>query len=81
MSGKTWTALCPMPMCQKVSEVIIPTDEYLHLLERTGEPIQDVLTSLSDADRELVLTGICNPCWNFHDEHNATQHLMHDENI
>ena len=73
MSGKTWTALCPMPMCQKVSEVIIPTDEYLHLLERTGEPIQDVLTSLSDADRELVMTGICNSCFDFHTEYNQNQ--------
>ena len=75
MSGKTWTALCPMPMCQKVSEVIIPTDEYLHLLERTGEPIQDVLTSLSDADRELVMTGICNSCIHFHTDLNQVDIL------
>ena len=55
----------PCPFCGKVTELEIPTDEWLDGLEayKNGTHVQYAWPNLSPAQRELFITGICEKCW------------------
>ena len=51
----------PCPFCGKVNEIVVPKDGYVRWVD--GELIQKALPTLSDEEREMLLSGICPPCW------------------
>lgn len=51
------------PHCGKISKVKIPKDEWENWDNGKGGLIQNCLPSLSQDDRELLLSGICPECW------------------
>lgn len=52
--------LCPI--CRKMLSVEVPEKGYLAW--RRGELlIQDAMPELTEAERELLLSGICADCW------------------
>jgi hypothetical protein len=48
-------------MCGKSYTVVVPHDGFIAW--RNGGKIQDCLPSLSNEDREALMTGICGDCW------------------
>lgn len=56
----------PCPSCGKVSEITIPTNEWLDGLKayKNGAVVQNAWPKLSPSQRELLITGICETCWN-----------------
>jgi hypothetical protein len=46
--------------CKALTWVEAPADGYLEW--KKGVPIQQALPTLSDTDRETLLTGMCPPC-------------------
>ena len=50
------------PVCGKSYTVTVLRDEFIKW--RNGGRIQECMPSLSDEDREALLTGICEDCWN-----------------
>lgn len=52
---------CRCPMCGKSYTVIVPHEGFIAW--RNGDRIQDCLPSLSNEDREALITGICGECW------------------
>jgi hypothetical protein len=50
------------PQCGKAWNVKIPRIEAQTYLQ--GVHIQRAMPSLPPADRELLLSGMCEPCWN-----------------
>lgn len=49
------------PMCGKQYTIIVPHDGFINW--RNGDRIQDCLPTLSNAERESLMTGICDECW------------------
>lgn len=49
------------PMCGKSYTVIVPHDGFIAW--RNGGRIQDCLPTLSNEERESLMTGICDDCW------------------
>lgn len=49
------------PVCGDASEVPVPTEGYRAY--QAGALIQDALPGLSPGQREALLTGTCDPCW------------------
>ena len=47
--------------CSQVYEIVIPIDGYDKW--QTGELIQDALPELSAGERELLISGTCDACW------------------
>lgn len=52
---------CRCPICGKSYTVIVPHEGFIKC--RNGGRIQDCLPSLSNGDREALMTGICGDCW------------------
>lgn len=49
------------PVCGKSYTVIVPHEGFIKW--RNGGRIQDCLPTLSNAEREALITGICEDCW------------------
>ena len=52
---------CRCPMCGKSYTIIVPREGFIKW--RNGDRIQECLPTLSNEDREALLTGICEDCW------------------
>ena len=54
------------PWCGKISELKVSTKVWRDGLNayKNGALIQNAWPTLSPSDRELILTGICDTCWN-----------------
>lgn len=50
------------PICKKPHEIKITTME-LFKLRTSNEHIQDILPNLTDAEREMFISGVCPDCW------------------
>jgi hypothetical protein len=48
-------------MCAEVTELTIPADEWAAY--KGGQLIQRAIPSLSDDERELLISGICGKCF------------------
>lgn len=48
-------------MCGKSYTVVVPHGGFIAW--RNGGRIQDCLPTLSNEDRESLMTGICGECW------------------
>lgn len=53
------------PFCHKTSKLTLPTSEWLKGLHayKNGAVAQDAWPKLSPSQRELIITGICDKCW------------------
>jgi hypothetical protein len=60
MEETTVSKTCPL--CGKVSLVTVNIDAYRAWLNREGK-IQDLLPGLTSSEREILMTGTCDPCW------------------
>lgn len=49
------------PLCGKEWYVAVPASEYLEW--KKGRLIQDAMPSVSQDQREMLITGICPECW------------------
>ena len=49
------------PMCGKQYIITVPHEGFIAW--RNGGKIQDCLPTLSNAEREVVITCICEACW------------------
>lgn len=59
---KEWvTLIATCPHCKKDTRVRLEAEGAV--LWQRGALIQNALPQLSDDERELLLTGICPPCW------------------
>lgn len=56
----------PCPFCGKISKLKVSTKVWRDGLNayKNGALIQNAWSTLSPSDRELILTGICDTCWN-----------------
>jgi hypothetical protein len=50
------------PVCDQSKIIVVNEREFIHW--KTGELIQRAMPSLSAADREALITGYCDPCFN-----------------
>lgn len=60
----TFTRACPF--CGKTHSITVKSDELeasRYAIER-GMRIQDALPTFTVDEREFLMTGICNDCWN-----------------
>lgn len=51
------------PLCHKET-ILEMSDEQYDLLMSTNGFIQDIFPNWSPAKREMLMTGICEKCWN-----------------
>ena len=51
----------PCPVCKNKTTVEIPGDALFRY--RRGAYIQNAMPMLDDAQREILMTGICGSCW------------------
>lgn len=59
--------VCTCPLCDSENKVRIPAEAKEHFVawsQRNEGNIQDMLPELTPQDRELLITGICENCWN-----------------
>lgn len=49
------------PLCTEHNEIEVPEQGYKNWIE--GEVIQRALPELSASEREALITGICDNCW------------------
>lgn len=59
MSTITVETICPF--CGAVNHVTVPGLGFLRW--QSGMLVQCALPELSASERELLITGICDPCW------------------
>ena len=50
------------PFCDKAHEVLVNEEDYLDWQD--GELVQNAFPYLSASERELLITGIDDTCWN-----------------
>ena len=50
------------PFCGKVQEVLVYDDDYFNWWSR-GLSVQEAFPYLTAAERELLISGICEDCW------------------
>lgn len=48
-------------VCGKEHEFTLDNEKYVR--RQYGEHIQNVFPELSAADREILISGTCDPCW------------------
>ena len=58
----TLEVVCVCPFCGRQKEVELTVDQFTRW--RAGASIQLVAPELSDNDREALISGICDTCWN-----------------
>ena len=56
------TVVTYCPFCHKAHEVAVNEMDYLDWQD--GKLAQDAFPYLSASDREMLITGICEDCWN-----------------
>lgn len=59
---KMRTLTCPF--CAKYSYLTVELEDYKKFKRQDRPLIQDVFPYLSDAEREMLITGTCAECWN-----------------
>jgi len=59
MDKKTVYVTCPF--CGDTTKVVVDADGYREW--ENGELVQVALPNLSADDREVLISGICPPCW------------------
>lgn len=57
------TIICTCPRCHKVHEVVVDFEDYTNYMMGDAK-IQDAFPYLSANEREYILTGFCEDCWN-----------------
>lgn len=57
------TIICTCPRCHKVHEVVVDFEDYTNY-QMGDVNIQDAFPYLSANEREYILTGFCEDCWN-----------------
>ena len=57
----TISRVCPTPGCNVVSVVMVNSDDYNKWRRR--DKIQDAMPYLSARQREVLITGVCDECW------------------
>lgn len=50
------------PLCGKTQDVVVESTDYADFLKR--KHAQDAFPYLSASERELLISGICEECWN-----------------
>lgn len=50
------------PQCDQETAILVTDAELADWLAHTAN-IQDILLRLTPAEREMLITGICGPCW------------------
>lgn len=53
---------CRCPCCGAINYVRLTENEWWRW--QLGEHIQDVVPTMSPEERELLISGVCNDCWN-----------------
>lgn len=51
------------PSCGKKSEIPVRPEQLAAWLRPGGPLVQDAFPELSADDRELLISGLCPPCW------------------
>ena len=59
---ETMTLIRTCPQCRKDHTVTVGIDAYGAWQRREGK-IQNLMPELTASQRELIMTGICDPCW------------------
>ena len=50
--------------CGSVTNILVDIDDYIEWVSgSSGRYIQDILSDLSSAERELLISQTCNNCW------------------
>ena len=62
MNNNTIEVRVRCPFCGKTYEVTVPEDGYRRWQD--GELIQRAMPEVSPTDREALISGICEECWN-----------------
>ena len=59
----TFNRMCPI--CGNHHSIVVDKDEYIKgsKLYRSGLKIQDAFPRFTPSQREFLLTGICDSCW------------------
>lgn len=57
------TIICTCPRCHKVHEVVVDFEDYTNY-QMGDAKIQDAFPYLSANEREYLLSGFCEDCWN-----------------
>ena len=60
--NKTTGILCTCPWCGTRNKVFVKPSDYMRW-ELEGILVQAAFPYLSADERELIMTGICSPCW------------------
>jgi len=62
--GTTVTVTAPCHICGTQQTVTVPTAGYIQW--QLGHLIQEALPTVSDGDREFLISRICDPCFESH---------------
>jgi hypothetical protein len=60
IAGYTFHTRCPS--CKTTKDVSVQSEDLFKY--RQGAHVQDAFPYLSSVEREALLTGFCDPCWN-----------------
>jgi len=52
---------CNCPICGEATDVTVSAVGYANWID--GELIQNALPTLTSSEREALITGICDTCW------------------
>lgn len=62
MPNKTVTVTTkPCPICRKTTDLVLDFDQAMRYQQ--GALIQNAFPDMDAAERELLITGMCSPCW------------------
>ena len=61
MLAMTAVVAVPCRMCQETTDLKVNFQGFVNW--KSGELIQDALPELSADERELLISGTCNECW------------------
>ena len=50
------------PVCGKVSEISVEVNDYIDW--QNGKLTQNAFPYLSASEREMLISGVCEDCWN-----------------
>lgn len=59
--GQVTRLTCKCPWCGRIQEIAVRTEDLIRWDK--GALIQDALPYLTKSQREALITGICDPCW------------------
>jgi len=66
IDGETTTLQRECPFCNKIHSVVVDTKKFNDGMKKynDGMYIQNAFPDFTPYQREMILTGICNDCWN-----------------